>query len=114
MKKHDSDLTLIQIIEFCHEARDFVSSESFDQFQADRVKIRAFERIMECIGEAVKRLPPEFTEKHPQIPWSAIAGMRDRIAHGYDSIEYSVLWNAAVNNIPTLLEICTKEAKNFE
>ena len=114
MNKHEADLTLAQIIEFCNEAVEFVSSESLATLQSDRIKQRAFERIMECIGEAVKRLPTHITKKHPDIPWSAIAGMRDRIAHGYDSIEHSVLWNAAKNDIPVLLETCSREAQQHE
>jgi len=114
MSKHEADLTLAQLIEFCNEAIEFVSSESLQDLQTDRIKQRAFERIMECIGEAVKRLPSDVAAKYPEIPWTAIAGMRDRIAHGYDSIEHSVLWNAAKNDIPVLLETCTRESRQDE
>lgn len=63
----------------------------------------AFEREMEILGEAVKRLPPELTAKYPAIPWKAIAGTRDHLSHGYDSMDYQILWTAAQRDVPELI-----------
>lgn len=65
----------------------------------------AFEREMEILGEAVKRLPVEMTAKYPSIPWKQIAGARDRISHGYDETDYNILWDAARNDVPSLVTI---------
>ena len=64
--------------------------------------------MMECVGEAVKRLPQEIKESHGNIPWRLIAGMRDRISHGYDGIQHHVLWEAARNELPILLELASE------
>jgi uncharacterized protein with HEPN domain len=101
---HDPGLTLEQIIQFCQEAIELRDSVSFDEMMADRMKRYAFERMMECVGEAVKRLPSELREQYPEIPWRLIAGMRDRISHGYDGIQHPVLWDAARNDLPVLLK----------
>jgi uncharacterized protein with HEPN domain len=50
------------------------------------------ERLVEILGEAVKRLPNELRDRHPQLPWDKIAGTRDYIAHGYDRVDYDVIW----------------------
>ena len=47
---------------------------------------------MEVLGEAVKRLPADLRQRHPQLPLDKIAGTRDYIAHGYDSVDYDVIW----------------------
>jgi len=70
---------------------------------SDWQKRAAFERIMEVLGEAVKRLPPELTSRYPAVDWRGIAGMRDRISHGYDAIDYGLLWSAVETRVPGLL-----------
>ena len=46
----------------------------------------------EIVGEATKRLPADFREQYPDIPWKKMAGMRDRIIHGYDNVNLDVVW----------------------
>jgi uncharacterized protein with HEPN domain len=58
---------------------------------------------MEVLGEAVKRLPAELCEKYPVVPWKLVAGMRDRVRHGYDAIDYVVLWDTVRDDVPGLL-----------
>jgi uncharacterized protein with HEPN domain len=58
---------------------------------------------MEVHGEAVKRLPTELKAKYPAVDWRGIAGMRDRVSHGYDSIDYDVLWQSVETRVPGLL-----------
>lgn len=108
MSRHDPGLTLEQIIQFCQEAIELTQTETYEGMLADRMKRYAFERMMECVGEAVKRLPLELKEKHPEIPWRLIAGMRDRISHGYDGIEHPILWEAARHDLPSLLKMAAE------
>jgi uncharacterized protein with HEPN domain len=74
------------------------------QMQADRQLFHAVSFELAILGEAVKRLSDEFRARHPEIPWRKIAGMRDRIIHGYHEIDLDELWNAAVHDVPVLLE----------
>ena len=69
----------------------------------DWQKRAAFERIMEVLGVAVKRLPPELTARYPAVDWHGIAGMRDRVSYGYDAIDYGLLWSAVETRVPGLL-----------
>lgn len=55
------------------------------------------------IGEAVKRLSPEFRTAHPEVPWSAIARMRDHLIHRYDSVDLAIVWQVASVNAPELI-----------
>lgn len=58
------------------------------------------------IGELVKKLSTEFRESHGDIPWRAIAGMRDRFAHNYDGMDKEVIWYTAVHEMPELKTYC--------
>ena len=55
------------------------------------------------IGEASKRLTPPFLRSNAHIPWSAIARMRDRLIHGYATVDLGIVWATAREGIPDLL-----------
>jgi uncharacterized protein with HEPN domain len=46
----------------------------------------------------------EFRKEHPQFEWRAMAGMRDRLIHGYFGVDYELVWDVAINKIPKLRE----------
>lgn len=76
-----------------------LSKEQF--LQNDDLK-RAFVRSIEIIGEAVKNIPFEFRLKHSRISWREIAGMRDVLIHHYFGINYNIVWDVVINEIPTI------------
>jgi len=104
MSKFDPAVTLPQTIDFITEAQTLVVGISLEQLLADPIKLRAFERVMELVGESVKRVPQDFRDTHSQIPWNKIAGMRDVISHAYEDLAYEVLWDAVEMHFPKLLK----------
>lgn len=75
-----------------------------DTFLRDEDLRRAFARSLEIIGEATKRIPDTFREQHHEIDWRGMAGMRDRLIHGYFGVDYDLVWEVATNHVPALLE----------
>ena len=55
------------------------------------------------IGEAVKRLSQDFRDRHPVIPWTLMAGMRDKLIHGYDIVDLDEVWKTSEKDMPDLL-----------
>lgn len=88
------------------EMLDFIEGKSFKEFQENRLLQLAIEREFEIIGEALRRLSKideeMLAERIPE--YREIIDFRNIIAHGYDIIDEAVIWDFAVNQVPTLLE----------
>jgi uncharacterized protein with HEPN domain len=68
-----------------------------ETFLHDETLKRAFVRSLEIIGEAVKQLPNDFKQRYSHLEWRAMAGMRDRLIHGYFGVDYDIVWDAVIN-----------------
>ncbi|PIZ49907.1 MAG: hypothetical protein COY42_02815 [Armatimonadetes bacterium CG_4_10_14_0_8_um_filter_66_14] len=73
-----------------------------EEFLRDETAKRAFVRSFEVMGEAVKQVPEELTNRYPQLAWRTLAGMRDKLIHHYFGVDYEIVWDAAVNKVPGL------------
>ena len=76
-------------IEFCLTA---TVNFSYEDFVEDPVMTRAVVRSLEIIGEATKKIHPDFTASFPLVPWRDMAGMRDRLIHDYFGVDYEIVW----------------------
>ena len=75
-----------------------------DALVGDRLIQLALERLLEIIGEAMSKMSSHFRESHPEVDWPAVIGMRNLLAHAYHRIEVDLVWRAAAEGTPTLLE----------
>lgn len=75
---------------------------SAEAFIIDETLQRAFVRSLEIIGEAAKKLPENLRRSHPQVAWSDMARMRDRLIHGYFGVDYELVWEVVNTKVPQL------------
>ena len=71
-------------------------------FDADPLVVRAAKNIVTEIGEATKALSTATTEAISEVPWRALAGMRDRTIHRYPEVDLDVLWDTMEHDLPHL------------
>lgn len=81
---------------------DHCSSITYDDLIHDEVLKRSVLRSIEVIGEAAKNLLAPFREVYTDIPWRAMAGMRDRLIHAYFSVDWEIVWDVLTHEIPAL------------
>lgn len=97
-------LYLAEIICAIDSIEDFTSGMNKDDFLEDEKTKSAVVRQFEIMGEASKALPDSIKELAPDIPWSKIAGMRDRLIHAYFIVDYKLVWKTLEEELPRLKE----------
>ena len=97
---------LLQIIKRCNRVIEKVSNVNATEFALnDDIKEVVCFNLFQ-IGELANGLSVEFTKEYNKIPWKQIIGMRNRIVHGYDTINLEIVWNTANESIPELKSYC--------
>ena len=91
------------MIEFSEKVLSYTEGMDQDAFIVDALTYDATLRNLELIGEAATHIPSEVREAHPDIPWRAIVGTRNRLAHSYLSISDNIIWTIIQDAIPKLL-----------
>ena len=110
----DYRLYLNDILAAMIDAQEFVEGMDFDAFAADDKTVSAVVRKLEIVGEATKNVPETIRQKYPQVPWRQMAGMRDRLIHGYYDVNYSVVWEVVTELIPPLQPTIKQILKDTE
>ena len=90
-------------IEFAEKVRAYTSKINQAAFVADALTYDATLRNLEFIGEAATHIPSAVRDEHPEIPWRAIIGARNRLAHSYLSVDNELIWNIIQDDVPKLL-----------
>jgi len=82
--------------------RKISAGRSYDDLLTDEYYAHAVIRAIEVIGEAVKNLSTQLKEEHPDIEWREIAGMRDNVIHRYFEINWQIVWNVIIDDLPKI------------
>jgi len=103
MSKRDPLLRLRHMRDFSRKALNLTAGQTKTEMENNETLRFALTHLVELVGEAASQVPPEVQKSYPQIPWPKIISMRNRLIHGYDYVDYDILWDAITTNLPQLL-----------
>ena len=104
MSRRNSAVRFRHMLDHAREAVAMVQGRSQDDLDSDRQLNLALVRLVEIVGEAASRVPPEERVQHSQIPWPEMMGLRNRLIHGYDMVDFDILWQIITTDLPPLIE----------
>lgn len=104
MSQSDDTTRLRQMLEFSLEAYEMSQGRQRSDLDSDRMFELAMTRLLEIAGEAASKTSPAVQSAHPQIRWRPIIGLRNRLIHGYDSVDRDILWRIIQDDLPILVQ----------
>ena len=103
MSQHDPLVRVRHMLDHANEAVALANNHSRQDLDTDRLLNLALVRLVEVVGEAAAHLPPAFRAEHPDIPWREITGLRNRLIHDYDEVDFDILWTIVEDDMPPLV-----------
>jgi uncharacterized protein with HEPN domain len=112
--KRDYRLYLDDILEAIGKIEKYTEGLSFEEFRQDGKTVDAVIMNFTVIGEAAKQIPEKIRKHYPDIPWKEMAGMRDKLVHGYFGIRYDVVWETIDVRLPQLKSLIKELLEEFD
>jgi uncharacterized protein with HEPN domain len=103
MSKRDPNVSLRQILAYAQEAVALSNGKTRSDLDQERLLNLALTRLLEMLGEAANRVPEEVRAQFPDLPWLQMIAARNRLIHGYDSVDFDILWAIIQNDLPVLI-----------
>ncbi len=103
MTRHDDETRLRHMLEHAVEAVRMAQGRTRQDLDSDRQLNLALVRLLEVVGEAAGRVSEETRSRHPSIPWLDVVGLRHRLIHGYDTVDFNILWDIVQDDLPQII-----------
>ena len=99
------ELFLRDMLEAARKVIRFTADRQLESFVVDEMAYDATLRNLEVLGEAAKSIPEEVRQRHPDVDWRGLAGLRDVLAHAYFALDDPTLWKIVQIDIPRVIEL---------
>ncbi|MCC7207773.1 MAG: DUF86 domain-containing protein [Anaerolineae bacterium] len=103
MSVQDDATRVRHMLDAARKVLTFTSGVDRQAFEQDEMRLLAVVRLIEILGEAASRVSAELRAAHPDIPWPAITGMRNRLIHAYFAVDIDRVWETVSLSIPSLI-----------
>jgi uncharacterized protein with HEPN domain len=89
--------------DYARKALEMTAGREREDLDKDEMLRLALTHLVEPVGEAASQVPAEQRDRHAGIPWAKVVGMRHRLIHGYDLVDYDILWGTIRHDLPGLI-----------
>lgn len=103
MSRDDPQVRLHHMLAYAREAVELMRNRERADLDTDRSLGLAIIRCVEIVGEAAGRVPVAIRRRYSKVPWAQIIGMRNRLVHGYDIVDYDIVWSTVTRDLPPLI-----------
>jgi uncharacterized protein with HEPN domain len=100
----DDRIRAQHMLEAARDVARLAAGRSRDDLRTDMPLRRAMVNAIQEIGEAAAKVSPAGRARIPAIPWPVVVGMRNRLVHGYNEIDFEVVWKVATEEVTVLTE----------
>ena len=114
MSRHDPLVRFRHMLDYAREAVQMARERTSVEIEKNRQLGLALIHLVELIGEAASQVPRNTQKQYPQIPWPKIISTRNRLIHGYDFVDYDILFDTIKNDLPPLIEALANILKKKE
>jgi uncharacterized protein with HEPN domain len=103
--QRDDNVYLGHMLDTARKVRSRVEGTARSEYDGDEDLRIVVAHLVQMIGEAASQVSAPTRERHPEIPWKQITGIRHRIVHDYMHVDYDILWEVATGDLPRLIEL---------
>ncbi len=103
MTRRDPSVPLRHMLDYAREASEFTTNRTKHEIESDRTQYLALTRLIEIVGEAANRVAPELKAQNPDVQWSDIIAMGNRLIHAYDLVDFDAIWDTVTNDLVPLI-----------
>ena len=103
MTQHDDSVRLRHMLDYSRKAMAMVAGRTREELDRDEILTLALTRAVEIVGEAAARVSGATQVRYDGIPWTEIVGLRNRLVHGYNSVDLNILWDIVKHDLPELM-----------
>jgi len=105
MSKREAKLYIEDIVRSIQNIKEYVAEMSYDDFCEDQKTFDAVIRNFEVMGEAAYKMPVDMKQQYPQVPWSDLSDMRNKLIHEYFGVDREIVWQTIQEDLPKLFSI---------
>jgi uncharacterized protein with HEPN domain len=103
MSKRFDIVALGDMLDSAREIDQMLSGVERRTFDTERMYQLSVIHLLQTIGEAARKVSPEWCRDHPEVDWPKIVGLRNRIVHDYRKIDFDLVWEIATIEVPRLI-----------